>query len=536
MSRRWEMCISLIKSGCALLGTLMLVSVPIKIRGQELVTSRMDGHTPSGLTAGSPVGSYPVSGFESVNPYNGALNFQFPLLRIGGRGSAGYTMMLPIETKWNVERHVWPPPNPTCSTGLCPWQNEQTNPVDFHMPGLVQSAERYKPGKLETRSSGEGYTDCSPNNTTVYYITTLTRFTFTLADGTQIEFRDAATGGEPRPNPMGSQCQSGMGFNRGKVFFAGDGSAATFISDEDVKDSTPAGDGSASPTGHVRFSDGTTYRIEGGEIVWIRDRNGNKVTPTTDALGRQVTVTLTDYQTTLFDQISYKGFGGAQRNIKVWYGPLSEILRVTQPGDSATIKTYYQLFPGLNIPGLSNPDFNPFLVRRLELPDGRNYRFFYNVYAELTRIELPTGGAIEYDYDGGLTAGTSGVLNPSNPGIYRRVIERRIYSDATTLNSLEGKTTFSRPATDVDFVDVSELSATGILLSRVRHFYHSHAANSFFVAHFPNEYTEWREGKEYKTEFYDANNNLLNRVENVWEQTPATGAANNPHITRTTTP
>lgn len=124
-----------IKLGCAFFGILILLWLPIEIYGQTLVTSRTDGHTPSALTAGSPVGSYPLSDFETVNPYNGALSFRFPLLRIGGRGSAGYTMMLPLDHKWNVQHHVWPPPNPSCSQ--CPWDNEQTVPVDFYMPVIV---------------------------------------------------------------------------------------------------------------------------------------------------------------------------------------------------------------------------------------------------------------------------------------------------------------------------------------------------------------------------------------------------------------
>jgi hypothetical protein len=522
-----------------MLGIFIVLSLPRCIYGQALVTSRMDGHTPSALTAGSPVGSYSLSDFESVNPYNGSLNLHFPLLRIVGRGSAGYTMMLPIETKWNVDHTFWPPPNPSCS--LCPWQNDQTVPIDSYMPVLVPVIEGYGPGKVELRVSGEGYTDCPPS-AEAYYQTTLTRLTFTAADGTQIDFRDSATGGQPRPNPMGSQCTSGQGFNRGKVFFAGDGSAGTFISDMDIRDFVLAGNYSGSRvTGNLLLADGSTYRVEGGQIVWMRDRNGNKVTATTDSLGRHITVTPNNYPTIQFDQISYKGFGGASRVIKVWYGTLSQILRVTQPADPATIKTYQQLFPGLSLPNLTNYNFDPLLVKRLELPDGRSYRFFYNVYGELGRIDLPTGGAIEYDHDGGLAAGTSGLVNGANPGIYRRVIERRVYNDATNLSSLESKTTFSRPdirsgVTDYDdFVDVRSFDAGGNMLARVRHFFHSNAGLSFSLAHFPNEYTDWHEGREYKTEFYNANNNLLRRVENLWEQTPSTGAENNPHVTRTTT-
>ena len=152
---------SFIKSVSPMLGLFIMLWLPRSMYGQALVTSRMDGHTPSALTAGAPVGSYPLSDFESVNPYNGGLNFHLQLLRIGGRGSAGYTMMLPIERRWNVEHTFWPPPNPTCGS-LCPWRNEQTVPIDFYMPVLVPVSEGYGPGKLELRVSGEGYTDCPP--------------------------------------------------------------------------------------------------------------------------------------------------------------------------------------------------------------------------------------------------------------------------------------------------------------------------------------------------------------------------------------
>ena len=36
------------------------------------------------------------------------------------------------------------------------------------------------------------------------------------------------------------------------------------------------------------------------------------------------------------------------------------------------------------------------------LPDGLSYRFYYNQYDDLTRIDLPTGGSIKYEYGPGL--------------------------------------------------------------------------------------------------------------------------------------
>ena len=65
-------------------------------------TSSTDGSTPSVITPGAPAASYPLSGLDNINVFNGNLNFSLPLMRVGGRGQAGYTMMLPIESHWRV--------------------------------------------------------------------------------------------------------------------------------------------------------------------------------------------------------------------------------------------------------------------------------------------------------------------------------------------------------------------------------------------------------------------------------------------------
>jgi len=71
-----------------------------------------------------------------------------------------------------------------------------------------------------------------------------------------------------------------------------------------------------------------------------------------------------------------------------------------------TIQTYQQLFPEMN--GSGSESFNPTaIVSSVELPDGRHYYFKYNSYGEVARVELPTGGAIEYDYAAGLRSGAA---------------------------------------------------------------------------------------------------------------------------------
>src|SRR5215216_6748303 len=65
-----------------------------------------DGATPLGLTPGAPAGSYPLSDFEDVNLFNGTLNVSLPLIKIAGRGAAGYPLMLRIDHKWLVQKEA----------------------------------------------------------------------------------------------------------------------------------------------------------------------------------------------------------------------------------------------------------------------------------------------------------------------------------------------------------------------------------------------------------------------------------------------
>ena len=71
------------------------------------------------------------------------------------------------------------------------------------------------------------------------------------------------------------------------------------------------------------------------------------------------------------------------------------------------------MFPELNGPG--NGYHNPSVVSAVELSNGKQYQFRYNSNAELTRVVLPTGGAIEYDYAAGLTDSATGSGVVSGP-------------------------------------------------------------------------------------------------------------------------
>jgi YD repeat-containing protein len=518
---------------------LLLTLLP----GLASAQSATSGSTATGLAPGASAGSYALSGFESVSPYSGGLNFRLPLLAVGGRGGAAHTVTLPVEHKWRIihtvdsagQEHFFPDAN---------WWSG-------YKPG-------YGPGVLQGRQAGENVQQCAYVPHDSYYWRTLTRLTFTAPDGTEYDLRDTATGGQATnvPSP-GPGCQP-LNTNRGKVFVTADGSAATFVSDADIYDAAAVvnggGDGLIYPSGHLMLRDGTRYRVDGGLVRWMRDRNGNlisfdydtsgRVTTITDSLGRQATVSYA-VPGVPYDQINFNGFGGAARTVRVWHASLGSLLRTDRPGDSPSPKTHRELFPQL-FDASPYTTYDPRVVSAVELPDGRRYEFRYNVYGELARVMLPTGGAFEYDYAAGVvgevgynhtTGGQAEVFSGVTGGtqVYRRVVTRRVCKDGTTAPE-ESRTTFSRPESYnagtvlyqyAGHVTVDQTDAGGQLLARVRHYYHGSAHNSLFKG--PLDYASCTEGREYKTEAYGADGaTLLRKEEQNWQ--PGASLAANPGL------
>jgi RHS repeat-associated protein len=526
---------------------LLMLLLGGAVRAQDRTTMPTDGATPSGVAPGAPAGSFALSGFDNVNLYNGNLNFALPMLGVNGRGGARYGMTLKIEQKWVVKTSI----------------NDQTG-QKRHYPSPDWWEGRkpgYGPGVLQGRKSGNLRVRCPspPVGETLYkYSQALTRLTFTTGDGTEFEFRDQLNNGQPLSVP---NC-TGTGSNRGRFFITADGTSATFISDSDIFDYglvSLVGQIVFFPSGYLMLRDGARYRIDNGLVSWMRDRNGNRltftydsfgrVTSVTDSLNRQVTVAygVSDVQPYgLCDQISYKGAGGASRMIRVSKTNLGSALRA-----GFALQTPGQLFEQSD--GTLATVYDPTVVSSLWLPDGnRRYQFSYNSYGELARIVLPTGGAIEYDHAPGLSDNTTGGffnLNfPVSKQIYRRVLERRVYADGTTL---ESRQTYSRPENsagdNLGYVIMDHLDAGGALLARQQHYFYGSPRSSFGGT--PVSYSNWKEGREYKTESFDANGvTLLHRSDTTWQQ-PVDGSTwpltqpetldsarpNNPQITQTTT-
>src|SRR5260370_31856030 len=201
----------------ALLQRLFLITILLflLIGGANAQTrSITDSSTPLALAPGAPAGSYALSGFDNINPYNGNLNFRLPLMGVGGRGEAQYTMMLPIEQHWTVYHSGNP---------------DATSPVrDFPQYNAWNSIQPgYGPGVLTGRQVSDR--GCSNVNASVQ--SGLTRLTFITPDGTEYELLDQLTGGAAQTSYCASARQRLPRASRGTVFKTVDGTAATFVSD-----------------------------------------------------------------------------------------------------------------------------------------------------------------------------------------------------------------------------------------------------------------------------------------------------------------
>jgi len=244
---------------------LFILLITIAAPAAMAQTSATDGTTSAAVAPGAPAGAYGLSEFEHINLYNGNLNASFKLVHVGGRGSAAYTMTLPIEQHWKAVNGSY---DPLHDGNIVYYSGADSHWWEVLKPG-------YSPGVVQRRTVAGQPGNCNPEqfggggfNSEV-----LTRITFTAPDGSENELVDSQTNGSPH----GFGICGFQTFSRGNNFIAKDGSATTFISDQPIEENN-INYGADVVTGVLLFADGTRYRIDDGLVSWIRDRNGNKLT------------------------------------------------------------------------------------------------------------------------------------------------------------------------------------------------------------------------------------------------------------------
>lgn len=572
---------------------LVILGLVLFLGSQASAQMSHDGTMPKGSEPGAPAGSYSLSGFENVNLYSGNLNFSLPLLKIGGRGGAQSSINLTIDSaRWNVNFDTtseasttfnWSTPqhiytdfstqthcsgegSEQCSTytssnvlllgqtitSESPGYSFTSVMVDDHVYGRRPG---YGPGVLFSVSISRGALFSS-------MVTTLTRLTFIAPDGTHYELRDEYWSGVPKIHPRNAPV------SRGQVFLSAEGDAISFVSDAEITDyvdpDAPLGEPTvAYPSGKLYFPDGTIYRIINGNVESITDRNGNqihywydasnRVYRIVDSLNRQVDLTYDNPANNpndpneQYDDISYLSDDLTRRHIRVYRTKLEQALRedFRTEGTLTPGEMFSEL--GLGAPGA---DYNPAgITTRVVLPDTRSYNLNYSQYNEVARVELPTGGAIEYDF---------ALRNSTESHIFRPIKERRVYENGGSKHDSSAyslKQTYGH-SPRVDTTQPYCAEANRCIDATVQEYFHDGSVtgrlvnkevHSYFGVPYRfdhNFYAFWREGREYQSEVYEPNNPTpLRRVIQEWEQQPVSWAltrpqgspSNNPRIISTTT-
>ncbi len=558
-----------LKRYSALLGLAGLLSLMPLLGQTAEATGPISSYTPAALQAGTPGGVQILSPQEAVNLYNGNLSFVVPLYRVGGRGAAGYTMAVPIGTKWTLENHPNNGQNIFAPTPT-------VYPVDFLFPDASAGPNRYSPGRIVQRYAnvpGDAIYPCNFSGTpgagfTYFQSPTQTKIVWLEPDGTEHEFLDVLNHGQPLPPQTPTYtCQTDPnvgGPYRGTVFQSTDATAASFVVDPGVynagsflQDTGGSGTGlydaitttakyrhGKGIAGWLLFKDGTRYRSDtSGNITQIVDRLGNTVNiasdsssymTITDSLGRSVNVT---YQSlsgtptdTVTETIQYTGATGVGRTINIVYGKLSTHLI------SGSAMTFAQLFP---ISNGSGSTFDTWVLTAIVLPDNSQYQFLYNAYGELAQATLPAGGVYQYDWpsavSGDCTTGGCAVSYSQDDqatggtqefAVIRRVLARRVYPSGLS-QGLQGQTCYGtgNPVLVTYYgSDASSGCASGTVISKESHTFIGNPQTDIAP---PPTFTEVAtEGKEITTMLQDSSGNAVKTTNSQW-QTDAVNQSQN---------
>lgn len=207
---------------------------------------------PPGLAAGTPAGSYALGDAESIDYFSGHLNYVLPLLQVGGRGEAGYTVSLKIPSKWEASTDIECHP---ISEGYSCQARRFMAAFGGHQAAIVG----YGPGVVRKRTNATLDT-CTMHLSNPAYQTygeKSTRSTLIFVDsrGTEYELFDKSQyGGDYYTPPVEACAKSDFPPSRGRIFASRDGSAMTFVADDDILDGQSLGTATLFPSAVEGFT------------------------------------------------------------------------------------------------------------------------------------------------------------------------------------------------------------------------------------------------------------------------------------------
>ncbi|HXG94389.1 MAG TPA: hypothetical protein VNN73_18740, partial [Blastocatellia bacterium] len=550
---------------------LIMASIAIMLStAKAAAQNAFDKGTPAESKGGmSGLSTYAQDKVETVNLANGNLNVHIPLVTIGGRGSASYTVALNYNSKlWSGQHNLELRQDAFDQTVLikvhhfgATFDNLLGNTPNTLFLGAGWSI--LKGPAIKVQRVDIDPVDCSNVRGDTLYKYVLTKVWVVLPDGSEIEMRDDVSDGAPYLIPNVCDPNNRADRYRGRVWHSTDGSAMTYITD--VDDGVVTGQ----LGGYVYLADGTRMRMTMPQLsgsarcTKIIDPNGNvldinynKVFEQSgvqgavtyrDQLGRQVavqstpdgmSVTIRGYNNEVADRVINVRTGLIAPDDNTLAAPnLREDFRDTVAWPRPFISGDYSnttagveehsvygtsphkdLFPPSDVDvGMAkisgeldqqgNPVDGLFVVTRLDLLDGRSFKFRYNPYGELAEIEYPGGGISKINYapapEG---SGMCEAGGPIKALLKRRVVERRTFSDGSTADTVWSYSWTRPPAPDFPTVTVQarQASTNALLMDETHYFLALDAEYRTCVpstgATMLSGNIKWENAKEFKVE------------------------------------
>lgn len=514
----------------------------------------------------SELSSYSSDKIETVNLANGNLNLRIPLVTVGGRGSASYTLSLNYNSKlWSGVRNV----PESCEGGGSLAARFAVGYNDYLgiSPNILELGAGWSISKGPSiRIIRMNLDQLNANPPAFQYA--LTKVLLTLPDGSEIQMRDDQTDGGPLP----TQSNAIDDGNRGRSWHSTDGSAITYVTN--ATNGVVAGQ----LTGYVYLADGTRLQMEGVRLpgatkdssarcARIIDPNGNYIdiaynsgnVTYTDQLGKQVILNTNPISGTKNYKITIIGYGIANRDIIIerdWLMPTSaaggaphlrtDFQNVQRPVVSGDYQAFHcsfgeqehalfplgqhtDLFPRSDIDASFINMGDVEVITQLNLLDGRHFEFRYNKFGEVAEIKYPAGGRTEIDYDGFQSKNMCEAGGPNMAELDRRIIQKRSFSDGATIDgvwaysrTVQAVSGTTSPTYPVVKIEAHQGSATGTLLMSEVHFfikldaeYRSCPVNGLSKG---TGYEHWDNAKEFRVERQSGSGSQMQIEKREWEQ------------------
>ena len=378
-----------------------------------------------------------LRGAVRVNPVTRAVGFEVSLGNYPGRAGLNVPVTLSYSSKvWEVQYQGFNPGPPPGHGGIQPFTIVTANYAKHSVAGWNSSVRMPTIDSTAGQHYYNQFGAAQDQGFCVAPCYVIDRKTVWMPDGSSHELRASD---QPRNvnDPLPDN------------FYAVDGSRLRY----------------QASTNTLFMPDGSRYVLGTGEYF---DRNGNKLTfngsGVTDTLGHQINNPLPSFPGAGNQNFSVPGVNGTPINyVLEWRNLANALTTGTQlsfignsgcppgSGGSFTPSLFSSDFGNSTCIGNSSVQFNPVVLYQIRLPNQTAYTFTYNIYGEIDKIVMPTGGYEKFQYTQVPPVSTMNfVYAQANRGISTRIISADGFGDDEVLwqysSSGPGFTTIIAPA------------------------------------------------------------------------------------------